>query len=89
MIFAVRMIKFLENMLVKDIRFGISMKGKEAAEVIVEKDRILIEIKNPATAMKMAAKSYAVANNIKKIKSRIAKASRKITVKYGILSFDI
>ena len=84
-----RVIKFFENMLVKDIRFGISMKGGEAAEVVVEKDRILIEIKNPVAAAEMAAKSYAVANNIKKVKSRIAKASKKITVKYGVLSFDI
>ncbi|MBI2085506.1 MAG: hypothetical protein HYT71_03260 [Candidatus Aenigmarchaeota archaeon] len=81
--------KLLENMLVRSIRFGVSLKGKEAAEVAVEKDRILIEIKSPFTAAEMAAKSYAIVKNMKKVKSRIAKASKKITVKYGVLSFDI
>ena len=73
----------------EDISFGVSLKGKEAAEVTVEKNRILVEIKSPVAAAEMAAKGYAMAKNMKKLKSRITRASKKITVKYGMLSFDI
>ncbi len=83
------LMKILEDKLAEDISFGVSMKGKEAATVTVEKNRILIEIKNPVTAAEMAAKSYALSKNMKKFKSRIVKASKKITVKYGALTFDI
>ena len=83
------LVKFLENRLAEDIRFGVSLKGKEAAEVTVERNRVLVEIKNPVVAAEMAAKSYALAKNMKKLKSRIIRASKKITVKYGPLSFDI
>lgn len=83
------LIKFLEDKLTEDISFGVSMKGKEAATVTVEKNRILVEIKNPVTAAEMAAKGYVLSKNLKKLKSRIIKASKKITVKYGMASFDI
>jgi len=83
------LIKFLEDQLAKDLEFGVSLKGKEAAELKVEKDRILVEIKNPVVAAEMAVKGYAVAKNLKKLKSRIMKASKKVTIKYGPLSFDV
>lgn len=83
------LVKFLENKLADDISFGVSMKGKEAATVTVEKNRILVEIENPVAAAEMAVKGYALAKNMKKLKSRIVRASKKITVKYGPLSFDI
>ncbi len=83
------MLKFLENKLAEGISFGVSMNGKEAATVTVEKNRILVEIESPLAAAEMAAKGYALSKNMKKLKSRIARASKKITVKYGILSFDV
>ncbi|MBI1972370.1 MAG: hypothetical protein HYS53_03660 [Candidatus Aenigmarchaeota archaeon] len=83
------LVKLLETKLAEDISFGVSMKGKEAATLTVEKNRILVEIKNPVTAAEMAVKGYALSKNLKKLKARVAKASRKITVKYGVVSFDI
>ena len=83
------LIRLLEDKLAEDISFGISMKGKEAASVTVEKNRILVEIKSPVTAAEMAAKGYVLSKNLKKLKSRIVRASKKITVKYGVVSFDI
>ncbi len=82
-------VKILENKLAENISFGVSLKGKEAATVTVEKNRILVEIKNPLTAAEMAVKSYALSKNMKKLKLRIVNASKKITVKYGPLSFDV
>ncbi|MBI4177538.1 MAG: hypothetical protein HY516_04180 [Candidatus Aenigmarchaeota archaeon] len=83
------LMKFLEDKLAESINFGVSLQGKEAAAVTVEENRILVEIKNPVAAAEMAAKSYALAKNMKKLKYRIARASKKITVKYGALSFDV
>lgn len=83
------LMKFLENRLAESISFGVSLKGKEAASLTVEENRILVEIKNPVAAAEMAVKSYALAKNMRKLKLRIARASRKITVKYGPLSFDV
>jgi len=84
-----KFMKMLEDKLTKDIDFGVSVKGKEAAEVSVQTNRILVEVKNPFMAASMAVKGYFVARNLKKLKERILKASKKITVKYGPLSFDI
>ncbi|MFH0889956.1 MAG: hypothetical protein V1836_02315 [Candidatus Aenigmatarchaeota archaeon] len=84
-----KLTRILEDKLVENIGFGISVKGKEAAEVTLEKDRILVEIKNPVVAAKLAVKGYLVAKNLKKLKSRILKAGKKVTVKYGFVSVDI
>ncbi len=84
-----KFIGFLEDKLAENITFGISFKGKEAAEVTVKKDRIVVEMKNPVAAVKIAVEGYLVARNLKRLKSRIVRASRKITVKIGPLSFDV
>ncbi|MBI3413178.1 MAG: hypothetical protein HY051_03805 [Candidatus Aenigmarchaeota archaeon] len=83
------LVKFLEERLAKKLEFGISLKGREAAEVRVEKERVVVEIKNPVVAAQIAVRGYAVAKNLKKLKSRIIKASKNVTVKYGPLSFDV
>ncbi len=84
-----KLIRRLEEKLTENITFGISFKGKEAAQVTVREDRMVVEVKNPIAAAEIAVEGYLVARNLKKLKSRIIKASKKMTFKLGPLSFDV
>lgn len=84
-----KFIKRLEDKLTETITFGISFKGKEAAQVAVKEDSIVVEVKNPVAAAEIAVEGYLVTRNLKKLKSRIIKASKKMTFKFGPLSFDV
>ncbi len=84
-----KFIKRLEDKLTETITFGISFKGKEAAQVTLKEDSIMVEVKNPIAAAEIAVEGYLLSKNLKKLKSRIMKAGRKMTFKFGPLSIDV